>query len=178
MNKSLIKKIIGYIFVILLFLYFIDRYFYNILPEFFESKTINLQDLRKQLIKNLGFSKVTIMKIPENLIEKDEDACDLKCGAEECKIMKEMKKNLTKCVECHQKGKCFHKSIVGGNCDDCLEGEKPINCSDTREFGCAPPHNIQSYDGSLPYFISVPSENLNSPYDKKCIFCWQFSDYI
>lgn len=164
----------GYFITVILIFYFIRHY----IPEHFEEKTINLQDLRRQLITNLTFSKGTVMKIPVNLIETDTDTCDIKCGADDCIKMKEMKKNLTKCIECHQKGKCFHPSIIGGNCDDCLQGETPIDCSDTAHYGCAPPHNIQSKDGSLPYFISVPSSELNSPFDQKCIFCWQFSDYI
>ncbi len=174
--KDLFIVIIGYFIVVLLLFYFAHRYIH--LWEGFEEKKINLQDLRKQLIQNLGLSKITIMKIPPQLIETDEEACDIKCGADQCKIMKEMNKNLKKCIECQQKGKCFHHSIIGGNCDDCGENEKPIQCNDTRNFGCAPPHNIQSYDGSLPYFISVPSKELNSPFDQKCIFCWQFSEYI
>jgi hypothetical protein len=173
--QDLIIVICGYFITVIFIIYFIYNYHF----EHFEGKTINLQDLRKQLVANLTLSKGTIMKIPKNLIETDTDACDIKCGADDCIKMKEMKKNLTKCVECHkQKGKCFRNSIIGGNCDDCLEGEVPINCSDTRHYGCAPTHNIQSYDGSLPYFISVPSSELNSAFDKKCIFCWQFSDYI
>ena len=166
------KNLVIWIFVILILMYGL----WNGIQENFEN--INLKDLQKKLVFGLNESKVTILKIPPNLIETDTDACDLKCGAQECIQMKEMKKNLTKCIECHQKGKCFHSSIVGGNCDDCLEGEIPINCNDTRHYGCAPPHNIQSYDGSLPYFITAPLQELNSPFDKKCIFCWQFSDYI
>lgn len=138
---------------------------------------INLDNLKGILVRNLQMNTGTIIKIPMEQVETED--CDLKCDAENCKIMKEMKKNLTKCVECHKNPKkCFRKSIIGGNCDDCLPDEKQINCSDTREFGCAPPDNIQSYNGVLPYFINIPSSDLNSPYDKKCVFCWQFSDYI
>jgi hypothetical protein len=139
---------------------------------------INLSDLRKKLTDNLYKNTITIMKIPPELIESEEDVCDIKCDAQDCLTMKEMKKNLKKCNECTLHKKCFRKSVIGGNCDDCQPGETPMNCSDTRNFGCAPPHNIQSYDGSLPYFISVLSDNLNSAFDSKCIFCWQFSDYI
>ena len=178
-KKSICEFIIvllGYFITVSFIIYFIYHQYHF---EYFEQKTINLEDLRKQLVANLTFNKGTVMKIPKDVIETDPDTCDIKCGADDCIKMKEMKKNLTKCIECQkQKGKCFHSSIIGGNCDDCLEGEVPINCSDTRHYGCAPPHNIQSYDGSLPYFISVPSTELNSAFDKKCIFCWQFSDYI
>jgi len=137
----------------------------------------NLQNLRQLLTNNLNRNVVTVMKIPPEQI-KTED-CALKCDAKSCNMMEEMKKNLTKCIECHKNPKkCFHKSIVGGNCDDCVEGEEQINCSDTRNYGCSPPHNIQSYDGTLPYYIQIPDDNLNSPFDKKCVFCWELNEYI
>ncbi len=172
------KRIEKFLLCFLVIIILIYLGWFTLQEDFMEKKNINLNDLRKQLVSNLGLSKVTILKIPPQLVETDTDTCDMKCGSAGCIQMKEMKKNLTKCIECHQKGKCFHSSIIGGNCDDCLDGETPINCNDTRNFGCAPPHNIQSYDGSLPYFISVPSKELNSPFDQKCIFCWEFSEYI
>ncbi len=177
-SKSKKQTQLLFLFVIIivvvgfLFVYLRKNSFENFIDK------INLSELRKKLTDNLNKNTVTVMKVPSELIEKDEDTCDIKCDAQSCIQMKEMRKNLEKCIECSQKKKCFRKTIIGGNCDDCQPGETPLDCSDTRNFGCAPPHNIQSYEGSLPYFISVPSKDLNSPFDSKCIFCWQFSDYI
>ena len=159
-----------FFFIILLF-FVIYRMFWINREDF------NLQNLRQLLTKNLNQSVITIMKIPPEQIKKED--CSIKCDAQSCKIMEEMEKNLKKCVECHKNPKkCFRQSIIGGNCDDCLEGEEQIKCNDTRNYGCSPPHNIQSYDGTLPYFIQIPDENLNSPFDKKCVFCWEFNEYI
>lgn len=151
---------------------------YHVMYKSTNKKVENLefQNLKNKLISNLDRSKVTIMQLNNKEIRRED--CELQCDAQDCLKMKEMEKMLKKCTECHTNpNKCFRKSIIGGNCDDCEEGEKQMDCSDTRNFGCAPPHNIQSYDGSLPYFLQVPDYNLNSPYDKKCVFCWQLSDY-
>lgn len=53
-----------------------------------------------------------------------------------------------------------------------------MNCYDINNFGCANPKNLQSNDGIEPYYIEVPNNNINSPFDKKCVFCWNILDNI
>ena len=69
-------------------------------------------------------------------------------------------------------------SIIGGNCDDCKEDEDKIDCLNTGNFGCINPKDLQSYDGVFPYYIELPDNNPNSPFNKKCIFCWNILDNI
>lgn len=179
-NNNIKLILLIFIIICLFILFFLIKYLIN------QNKYDNNNELKEnfdlvqwknKLINNLTNAVATKLKIPNESI-KTED-CDSKCDASDCKIMRQMKKNLQECVKCHENPKkCFRRSIIGGNCDDCLKDEKQIDCSSTKEFGCTPPHNVFSYDGSLPYFIEIPDDNLNSPYDKKCVFCWQISDYI
>ncbi len=171
-NCNLVNIILIIIFIIIFF--YLIYYFTNTknIKEKFD-----LQQWQKRLKKNLFNNVATLLTVPPNEI-KTED-CSSKCDQKDCEIMEIMKKNLIKCIDCHKNPKkCFRKSIIGGNCDDCLPGEQQIDCKNTKEFGCVPPHNVYSYDGSLPYFIEVDDKNLNSPYDKKCVFCWQIHEYI
>jgi hypothetical protein len=62
----------------------------------------------------------------------------------------------------HSQNKCFHKSIIGGNCDDCMEDEVPIDCYDTRHFGCTNPRDFNSYNGVSSYFVMSNSDDVNS----------------
>ncbi len=166
------NKMIIMILIILGLIIYIDQ-IYKIKENYF-----NLNDLRDYLRNNIFEGKATVMNIKPEVIDTED--CYAKCGvAQNCNIMQSMKKNLLKCVECHKNpNKCFRKSIIGGNCDDCEEGEVQMDCSSTKNFGCIPPMNTNSDEGTLPYFIKVPEDNLNSPYDKKCVFCWQIPDYF
>ncbi len=163
------------ILFILLFIFYYDYINKNKNKKLKEN--FDLQKWQERLKKNLFNGVATLLTVPPEEV-KTED-CSSKCDQKDCIIMENMKKNLTECIECHKNPKkCFRKSVIGGNCDDCLPEEKQIDCSNTREFGCVPPHNIYSYNGTLPYFIEVDDKNLNSPYDKKCVFCWQIHEYV
>ncbi len=174
--KLIIKIIIIiFIFYFLYYLFFSKEKFFN--KNDFLIKDVNLNEWKKLLNKNLSNSTATILSVPPENIQTED--CFSKCDARDCQIMEQMKKNLNSCVECHKNPKkCFRKSVIGGNCDDCLPDEKQIDCKNLKEFGCVPPKNIYSNEGTLPYFIEVPDDNLNSPYDKKCIFCWQIHEYV
>ena len=142
-----------------------------------EPKKISLQNLRNLLTNNLMKGTITRMTIPKEILETED--CSSKCDYEDCIKMDRMKRNLKDCEVCQMDPKkCFRKSIIGGNCEDCMEGEEQMNCLSTDNFGCTSPADINSMEGAPPYFISVPDDNLNSPYDKKCIMCWQIKEYV
>jgi hypothetical protein len=110
------------------------------------------------------------------------DDCFLKCDYQKCIQFENKKKLLDKCLKCNNtKNKCFKKSIIGGNCDDCnIDNIKDKeNCFQINNFGCPSPDNINNLDinsGVKPYYIEVPNNNLNTPYNKKCVFCWDLLD--
>jgi hypothetical protein len=173
-NQKYFPLLISYP-IFLSFSLFLFIYFYHKMFQYKE--TFNLVDLKNRLQNNLSKGVVTKLRIPMEYV-KTED-CSAKCKSEDCIKMDRMTRDFENCIKCHENPKkCFRKSVIGGNCDDCLKDEKQIKCNDTNEFGCVPPHNINSYEGTKPYFIQLKSDNLNSPYDEQCIFCWQIKDYI
>ena len=112
------------------------------------------------------------------------DECFDKCDKEKCIILDNRIKLLDKCIKCNiQDNKCFNKSIIGGNCDDCniKNIENKLNCSEIDNYGCPNPkslNNISDNIGVEPYFIEAPDNNLNSPFNKKCVFCWNIMDNL
>lgn len=116
------------------------------------------------------------------IISKDKikyDDCFEKCNAQKCVQMIEKNKQYNKCFKCHKNpNKCYRKSIIGGNCDDCLEGEKQIKCNDINNFGCYNYNNIYDNNGVKPYYVEAKYNNPNSPYDSQCIFCFDIPDYV
>ena len=114
-------------------------------------------------------------------IDIDMEDCFKKCNSTDCIQMDNRAKVLDKCLKCNaQEGKCFNKSIIGGICDDCenIKPEDKIDCFNIQNFGCTNPYNFDDNKGTFPYFIEIPDNNPNSPFNKKCIFCWQFQDNI
>ncbi len=172
-----------FLFIVILILLRLLFYFYLEIQPFVkekyenEPKKISLQNLRRLLTNNLMKGTITRLTIPQEILEVDD--CSSKCDYEDCVKFDRMKRNLKDCEECHlNPKKCFRKSIIGGNCEDCMEGEEQMDCLSTDNFGCTSPADINSMNGAPPYFISVPDDNLNSPYDKKCIMCWQIKEYV
>jgi hypothetical protein len=134
--------------------------------------------------KNIMFNndKKNLYKIGLNdNIKILKDDCFDKCDKSNCIKMFDKKKILDKCLKCNiQKNKCFNKSIIGGNCDDCdIEKiEDKLDCYDINNFGCPNPNNINFSNGIDPYYIELNDNNINSPYNKKCVFCWNILDNI
>jgi hypothetical protein len=146
-----------------------------------KSNIYSFDDYQKFMLKN--FKSVdgnrNFYKIGLNKLELLKEDCFEKCDSRECIKMDELQKNLDKCLKCNnQKNKCFKKSIIGGVCDDCSGDTKKIDCFDIKNFGCTNPINIDYNRGIDPYFISVNDNNVNSPYNKKCVFCWNISNEI
>jgi len=100
------------------------------------------------------------------------------CDARECINMNERNKILDKCLKCKAENKCFHKSIIGGNCDDCLENEIPMDCYHTSNFGCTNPRDFNSKQGTHSYFVLSNDDDVNSLYNKECLFCWNIENNL
>ena len=120
------------------------------------------------------------IKLGNSIDIYDKDCYD-KCDATNCIKLDERRKLLSECLKCNmQKNKCYKKSVIGGTCDDCNieKVEDKMNCYDTNNFGCAPTMNLDNNNGVIPYYLEVADNNTNSPYNKKCVFCWNIQDNI
>ena len=53
-----------------------------------------------------------------------------------------------------------------------------FTCNDKNNIGCTNPDDLFGSEGVEPYYIEVASDISNSPFDKKCVFCWQLSSFI
>jgi len=129
---------------------------------------------------NNNKAKLFKVKLDEETPIYRED-CYEKCNATECMKLGEKEKLLNKCLQCNsQRNKCYDKSVIGGICNDCETEDikDKIDCYNINNFGCSPTNNIISNKGVSPYYIQVPDDNINSPYDKKCVFCWNILDNI
>lgn len=158
---------------------FLLMYIININNNNFENFE-NL-DIPMYKTKMLNNNKEKLFKIGFNdKIEIRREDCFFKCDQEKCIKLDNMTKLLDKCNKCNlQYNKCFQKTVIGGNCNDCDESKiEKINCNDIKNFGCPPPDNIDNNNGVEPYYIQVPDNNVNSPYNEKCSFCWDILDEI
>lgn len=159
-------------YIILFLILFVFIFFICKRKEYFEINNY------KKIMKNNNKEKLYKIKLNENIKLETED-CFEKCGESDCIKMNNMKKILEKCIKCNsQKNKCFDKSIIGGVCNDCNETQEKIDCFNIQNFGCTNPYNIDNNNGIPPYFIQIPDDNINSPYNKKCVFCWNLLDNI
>jgi hypothetical protein len=171
---------IKYLFILLFFIIIILIILYNKKYENFYS--FDTKTYRNIMLNN---NKENLYKIglAEN-IKIYRDDCFDKCDSKSCIQLDEKKKILNKCLKCNnQKNKCFNKSILGGICSDCsIENiEDKMNCYEIGNFGCVNPdnlNNIQNNVGTDPYYIEVPDNNPNTPFNKKCVFCWNILDNI
>ena len=140
---------------------------YNI--EKFENISINQY---KDIIINNDEKKIFKIGLSKD-IKLETENCYENCDEQNCIKLDEKKKILEKCLKCNsQKNKCFKKSIIGGNCEDCLMNEDKINCYNTNNFGCSNNNDINDNNGINPYYFQINDNNINSPYNKKCVFCW------
>jgi hypothetical protein len=132
----------------------------------------------KTIMRDSKQSEIYKISLDKNISLNQEDCYD-KCEKSECIKMDAMKDVLKKCTQCNsQKNKCFNRSIIGGTCDDCIDNQTKMDCYDIQNFGCTNPYNINDRKGVEPYYIQVNNNNVNSPYDKKCVFCWNLLDSI
>ncbi len=165
--------LIFYLLILIVCIYLRSRsaeFFLN--PQQQEEESMNVSNpvqYKDLLLRNLERGKLTKLQIRDRDVRRTD--CDEKCGEKECKIMYEQERNLKACQKCHKDPKkCYRKSISGGNCEDCLEGEAQMDCMSTAHFGCVNPHNLASKYGVNPYYVIKR--------DQECVFCNDFTDLI
>lgn len=156
--------------------YILSKYNKNSLYEKYVSYT--LDDYKDLMLKN---NKEKLYKISLKNTKIRRENCFETCDKKNCIKLDDKKRLLDKCLKCNsQKNKCFKKSIIGGLCDDCSgEDEKnKIDCNNILNFGCIDPNNLNNNNGVEPYFIQIPDINVSSPFDKKCVFCWNINSEL
>ena len=162
------------ILIIIFILYYLINYFFK--------KNIEHYDIKEyqKIILNNDEKKLYKVAFGKNIEIYKED-CFQKCDKENCIKLIDRENLADKCLKCNaQENKCFKKSIIGGNCDDCtdVKMKDKIDCLDVNNFGCPNPKNIDYEKGVNPYYIQIPDDNINSPYNKKCVFCWNIKSEI
>ena len=165
------------IFIILCIIFYITSY-QNMNIDYYD----NLYTPSEYKLKMLNNNKAELFKLKlEKTTPIYTEDCYQKCDAKECMKLDQKKKLLNKCLQCNsQKNKCYDKSIIGGICNDCKTEDikDKIDCYNINNFGCSPNNNLESNKGIPPYYIQIPDDNINTPYDKKCVFCWNILDNI
>ncbi len=187
-NKDKIKKnykiILFILFIIILLCVYIllnksKEYFLNEEESINNIKEIsNPIQYKDLLFKNLERGVLTKMEIKPSNVQRED--CNEKCGEKDCKIMYEQKRNLDACNACHRSNpkKCYKKSITGGNCEDCLDGEVQMKCNDVSNFGAPNPSDLFSKNGVDPYFVIKTTFSPNSDMSQECRFSNDLNDLI
>jgi hypothetical protein len=158
----------------------IDHYNNLYTPSEYKLKMLNNNNHNNIDVISSIDNKLYKIKLEEETPVYIED-CYEKCNETECIKLYEKRKILNKCLECNsQKNKCYNKSIIGGVCNDCETEDikDKIDCYDIHNFGCPLIDDLESTKGVSPYYIEVPDNNVNSPYNKKCVFCWNILNNI
>jgi len=167
------------IYIILIILLIITIKFFIIDVFFKKREHFNLIEYQNIMLENNN-KKLYKIGFNDNIKIYEEDCFD-KCDMKNCIKLDDRTNLLDKCLKCNaEENKCFTKSIVGGNCDDCrnIKDEDKLDCYDINNFGCPNPKNIDLNKGIKPYYIQINDTNQSSPYDKKCVFCWNIPSEI
>lgn len=136
----------------------------------------NIKQYKQLMLKN---NKKKLFKKALNKIEILKDECFEKCDQSNCIKLDQQKKLLEKCMKCNStKNKCFHKTIIGGECDDCdgVDEKDKLDCLALTNFGCPNPNHLDDLRGVDPYYFLLNNNSPTSPFNKKCVFCWQMED--
>ena len=167
--------LISILLLFILILIIINIYKNKYLESF---QNVSINEYNKMMLNN-DDKKIYNIGLSDNLPIDSEDCFD-KCDKASCVKMHEMNRILQKCINCNAtKNKCFKKSIIGGVCNDCDENETDkIDCYDVKNFGCPNPKDINYDIGVQAYYTEINDDNVNSPYNKKCVFCWNILDNI
>ena len=130
------------------------------------------------LIKDYNLKNLYNISLGDD-IKIQRENCFKKCDYENCVKLYNKRQNYKKCIECQMdKKKCYKDQISYGGCDSCSKFVKKNECNSLDSYGCPDFRNVYSKSGVEPYFIEVPSKNNNSPFDTKCVFCWNIRSYI
>jgi hypothetical protein len=136
----------------------------------------NIKQYKQLMLKN---NKKQLFKKALNKIEILKDECFEKCDQSNCIKLDQKKKLLEKCMKCNStKNKCFHKTIIGGECDDCdgVDEKDKLDCLALTNFGYPNPNHLDDLRGVDPYYFLLNDNSPTSPFNKKCVFCWQMED--
>lgn len=161
-----------FIFLLLSVLFLFCYYLRN--SEKFKNYT------RKQ-VNNLFLNNTNnIYKI--NILKKkqDIDECFKKCNYSDCLKLKIMKENYNNCIKCQSNNKkCFNNLFAKGSCDMCGNNLKKFNCNDNNYYSCPNLNDIFNEKGNEPYYLEViDKNNITSPYNQSCLFCWNLKNYF
>jgi hypothetical protein len=167
-------------YYLVLILFLIILIFYTLNNLIFKNKEyFNLVEYQNIMVAN-DEKKLYKIAFNDNIKIYEEDCFD-KCDLANCIKLNDRTTLFDKCLKCNvEENKCFTKSVVGGNCDDCknVKDEDKLDCHDINNYGCPNPKNIDLNKGIKPYYIQINDTNPNSPFDKKCVFCWNIPNEI
>jgi hypothetical protein len=167
------------LYIILLIIILILILFRKNIEKYENVQVLTINEHQKTIFNN---DKKNIYKVGlSDNITVEQENCFYDCDKTNCIKMFDRKKILNQCLKCNiQKNKCFNKSIIGGNCDDCsIENiEDKLDCYNVNNFGCANPKNINYIEGVDPYYIKLNDNNPSSPYNERCVFCWNILNNI
>ena len=146
-----------------------------------EKQQGNIYNLKQYNQLMLNNNKKKLFKKTLKGIEILTEDCFKKCNAQDCIKLDQKNKLIKKCFQCNsQKNRCFHKSIIGGNCDDCdgVDIKDKMDCGAINNFGSPNPKNLDDLRGVSPYYFFLNDNSPVSPFNKKCVFSWQTGDAI
>lgn len=149
--------------------------------EAMEEQQGNIYNLKQYKQLMLDNNKEKLFKKTLNNIKILKDECFEKCDQSNCIKLDQQAKILKKCLTCNkQKNKCFNKTIIGGQCDDCdgVDIKDKFDCLSLVNFGCPNPENLDNAKGVEPYYFLLNNNSPTSPFNKKCVFCWQINSEI
>lgn len=141
----------------------------------------NFKNYTKKEVDNI-FLHNTNKVYKLNIIKKQEDMdkCYKKCNTNDCAKLESMKKNYNNCHKCQKdEKKCFNNLYSNGVCEPCGQNLKKLDCHDKTKYSCPDLHDIFNKNGNEPYYLEVEDENnISSPYDQSCLFCWNVKNYL
>ena len=177
------KKFIIFIFIVI----FICIYIFLIIKKYYKSNFFYNEKFTTQILSQKKFDKFILNK-PNNIsykvglknIKIQRENCFKKCGVENCTKLYMKRLNYTNCKKCQKdKKKCYDNTLYTvGACNMCGNNLKKTNCNHKNQIGCTNPNNIYGLEGVEPYYIEVPSKSSNTPFDTKCVFCWELESYL
>jgi hypothetical protein len=146
-----------------------------------ESQKGNIYNLSQYKNLMLNNNKQKLFKKTLNNIKILKNDCYSQCDLGNCQKLDAQTKLVERCMKCNlQKNKCFHKTIIGGECDDCdgVDIKDKLDCLAIANFGCPNPDSLDDLRGVDPYYFMLNDNSPVSPFNKKCVFCWQIGDII
>jgi len=165
------------LFVIVLMIIFILLNFKNNYTKNETFLNVNQSQLNNLFLKNKNtLYKVNLKK--QKLTNINE--CFKKCNFQDCLKLKKMQEKYNQCMTCQiDDNKCYQNLLDNGNCQSCGNVLNKFNCQDLNYFSCPQINDIYNKKGKEPYYLEIINQHdITSPYDQKCLFCWNLKNYI